>query len=234
LAPGNAAYFQQRGTVHWQLRQGPEALADFDQAVKLDAQSVPARLSRAELLLQKGDRELAVSDLDAADTVAAKQADVRLMMARLYERADRLAPALREFDLWIAAHDEDARLPAALNGRCWLRALADVDLPLALKDCNVALKRAPKASEFYGRVSNSRGLVFLRLGRCDEAIADWDAAVKWIPKDAWSWYGRGICKLRKQQAAAGEADIAQAKALWPTVADEFERRGIRNPGAAPN
>jgi hypothetical protein len=39
-------------------------------------------------------------------------------------------------------------------------------------------------------------------------------------------YGRGIDKLRKHQTSAGEADMAQAAAIWPSVAEEFKRRGI--------
>jgi hypothetical protein len=46
------------------------------------------------------------------------------------------------------------------------------------------------------------------------------------PKGAWSLYGRGIAKLRKRMTAEGEADMAQATALSPRVAEEFARRGI--------
>jgi len=46
------------------------------------------------------------------------------------------------------------------------------------------------------------------------------------PKDAWSLYGRGVAKRRKQMNTEGGADMAQAAALWPRVAEEFARRGI--------
>jgi tetratricopeptide (TPR) repeat protein len=104
--------------------------------------------------------------------------------------------------------------------------LAGSDLPLALKDCDDALKRAGKGSAFYAKVEDSRGLVFLRLGDYAKSIADYDAAIAIVPKTAWSWYGRGIGKLRQHQTAAGEADIAQAKSLSPTIADKFTRYGL--------
>jgi hypothetical protein len=68
--------------------------------------------------------------------------------------------------------------------------------------------------------------VQLRLGAYDKSMSDYDASLKIGPKDAWAWYGRGIDKIRKQKTADGEADISQAMALWPKIADEFTRRGI--------
>jgi len=39
-------------------------------------------------------------------------------------------------------------------------------------------------------------------------------------------YGRGIDKQHMQETSDGDADIAQATAIWPRVAEEFKRRGI--------
>ena len=103
---------------------------------------------------------------------------------------------------------------------------ARVDLALALRDCNAALKRADKSSPFYAKVADSRGLVQLRMGDYDKSIADYDASLQLNPKNAWSLYGRGIDKLRTQKTSEGAADIAQATALWPQVTDEFKRHGI--------
>ena len=75
-----------------------------------------------------------------------------------------------------------------------------------------------RSSEFYARVADSRGLVWLRLANYGKSIADYDAAIKINPKNASSWYLRGIDELRIQKTGDGEADIAQAEALSPTVA----------------
>jgi tetratricopeptide (TPR) repeat protein len=226
LAPDHAEYFYQRGMVYWSLKQPAAAMADFDQTLKLKPEYIDALVSRAELSLQQGDKVHAVTDLDAASAAAPRQADLRYAIAFDYQAADLPAPAIAQLDLWIDSHADDARLPNALNSRCGARAAAGVDLALALKDCNAALKRADKSSQFYARVANSRAIVLLRMGDYDKSIADFDASLKISPKNASSWYGRGIDKLRKQRTADGEADIAQATALLPTIADEFKRRGI--------
>jgi predicted aspartyl protease/tetratricopeptide (TPR) repeat protein len=226
LSPENPDYLYQRGMVYWQLRQPAAAMGDFDQALKLKRDDLPALIARAELLLQRGDKDLAAADLDAADAIAAKEADARYQMARVYERADRLAPAVAQLTLWINSHEVDERLPDALNSRCWIRALEGSDLALAVKDCNAALKRTNASSPFFAKIADSRGLVFLRMGDYDKSIADYDASLKINPKNAWSLYGRGIAKLRKHKTADGDADIAQATVVWHQVAEEFKRRGI--------
>jgi tetratricopeptide (TPR) repeat protein len=187
---------------------------------------VTALVSRADLLLMNGNVAAATADLDAADRTAAKQEDLRYAMAEAYQRADRLSAAIAQYDLWIETHVDDARIPYAQNARCWARALAGSDLSLAMTDCNAALKRAKKGSSFYAQVTDSRGLVFLRLGDYAKSIADYDVAIASEPKTAWSWYGRGIDKLRQHQAEAGEADIAQAKGLDPTIAERAGHYGI--------
>ncbi len=226
LAPDNAEYLHQRGMIHWQMKQSAPAMTDFNRAIELKPDDAPTLIARAELMLQGGDRPGAGADLDAADAVMAKPANERLTMAAVYERLDLLEPATRQFDLWIAYHEADARLPGALNGRCWVKALRGVDLEAARKDCDAALSRAPKASAFYAKIADSRGLVLLRLGDYDKSIADYDASLKINAKNAWSLYGRGIDKMRKRRSAEGQADMDQAAAVWPQVAEEFKRRGI--------
>jgi tetratricopeptide (TPR) repeat protein/predicted aspartyl protease len=226
LAPENPGYLYQRGMIYWQMKQPDPAMADFDQALKLKPDNLPALIARAQLLFQRGDKDLGAADLDAADAIAPKEADERYQMAHAYERADRLAPAITQLTVWINWHADDARVPNALNSRCWFRALEGADLALAVKDCNAALKRADKASPFYAKVLDSRGLVFLRMGDYAKSIADYDASLKINAKNAWSLYGRGIDKLRQQKTSDGDADIAQASAVWPQVVEEFKRRGI--------
>ena len=226
LAPDDPEYVFQRSRLY--MRMGNRVLAgkDLDQTLKLNPQHVAALVSRAELLLANGDMTGATADLDSASREATKQADLRYEMAADYARADRLSAAVEQYDLWIAAHVDDDRIPYAQNESCWARALAGSDLSLALKDCNAALKRAKKGSAFYAKVADSRGLVFLRLGDYPKSVADYDGAIAISPKSAWSWYGRGVDKLRQHQTAAGDADIAQAKSLLPTIDEAATHYGI--------
>jgi hypothetical protein len=64
------------------------------------------------------------------------------------------------------------------------------------------------------------------LHRYDEALADYNAALKLAPKLANSLYGRGMTKLKKGDPT-GDADIAAAKAIRPDIADKMARYGMK-------
>ena len=89
------------------------------------------------------------------------------------------------------------------------------DLGKALDDCNAALKRQGRTTAFL----DTRGLVNLRLGRIDAAIADYDDALKLQPKLARALYGRGLAKQRKGLEAEAEADLAAALSLDKSLTD---------------
>jgi tetratricopeptide (TPR) repeat protein/predicted aspartyl protease len=226
LNPNEAEYWYQRGTAHWQNKQPIPALSDFDRALELNSNYLAARVSRAQLRLAHKDLADAVADLDAADRVAAKQDDARFTLAHLYQQADLPARAVAQLDLWIASHPDDSKMIDALHGRCRLRAVQGEELAKALSDCNAAYRLSDKSNPLTAPILESRGLVRLRSGDYDKAIADYDESLKLAPKDAGSLYGRGVAKIRKQKTADGEADLARATALSSTVADEFKRHGI--------
>jgi tetratricopeptide (TPR) repeat protein/predicted aspartyl protease len=197
------------------------ALANLNSALHLKPDHLDALVLRARLELAEGHKPAAVADLDAADKLAAKQDDVRLNLALGYEAAGQLAASIFQYDLWIAAHDDDYRIPNARNGRCWSRALLGQDLDKALSDCNAAL-RMTHSPAFL----DSRGLVFLRRGELDRAIRDYDESLKLNPRTAWSFYGRGLAEQRKGMKAQADADIAAAIALAPKLPEEAKLHGI--------
>lgn len=224
LAPGEASYFYERGLTYWATKQPDKALADFDAALKLRPDDVPSLVARAGLRasMDAPGSDL-VADLDAADRAAPKEADVRLRLGDLYGYASAYPAAVMQYTKWIDAHQrDDIEMPRALNSRCWVRALAGLELDAALADCDSALRRKPDAASFH----DSRGLVYLRRGNYDKAITDYDEALRRNPKIAWSLYGRGLAKLRKGQTATGQADLAAATALQPKIAEHAAKFGL--------
>jgi tetratricopeptide (TPR) repeat protein len=227
LNPNEPEFAYERGMAYWQNKQPVPAMSDLDQALTLNSDYLAARMARARLRLSDKDRAGAAADLDAADRIAPKQSDVRFELAQLYEQTDFPARAVPQYGLWIDNHPDDSKIAQALHRRCWVRAVQGQDLEKALDDCNAAYRRGDKSMHpGVAAVLGSRGLVRLRLGNYDKAIADYDESLRLAPKNASSLYGRGIAKLRKNKTADGEADVAHATALSSTVADEFKDRGI--------
>ena len=107
------------------------------------------------------------------------------------------------------------------NARCHFRAVVG-DLQAALADCNESLRLQPAIVAV-----GTRGLILLKLGRFDEAIADYDAALKVYAKGANSLYGRGVARRLKGDTIGGDADVAAAQSLRPDLTDEMTRYGIK-------
>ncbi|MGN6452697.1 MAG: aspartyl protease family protein [Steroidobacteraceae bacterium] len=224
LAPTEPDYFYQRGMAHWGKKQPDQALADFDQAIRLKADDTDALLARASLRASRGEAPaLIAADLDAADPALPKEADAHLRLGHLYDDAGQPATAVVQYTKWIDSHpQEDVRMAAALNSRCWARALTGQALELALADCNTALRMRPNTAAFL----DSRGLVYLRQKNYDRAIADYDAALHLQPKSPWSLYGRGLARQHKAMMGEAQADIAAATALEPKIATTAAKYGI--------
>jgi len=224
LAPNNPDYLFERGQVLLRRNEAKKALEDFNAALGLRPDFIPALMSRARLRFDTKDIAEARADLEAVDRIAAKQADVRFGLAFDYLHADLLPPAIAQFDIWIGAHGEDARMAIALSARCKARAMLGQDLSQALKDCNAAISRSGKLQnpDFLDNLA----LVRFRLADYDKSIGDYDAALKIRPKNAWTLYGRGLAKMKKNNRSEGEADIAEAVKIAPGVADAYKRMGL--------
>jgi len=224
LSPAESSFFYQRGMVYGQSGHADLALADFDHAIRLKPDDVDALVARASLHAGRHDPPaLTVADLDAADRALAQEADVRMRIGSLYIAAEQPAAAVVQYSKWIDSHPrDDLHMAAALNARCWGRALVGQALDLALADCNAALRMRPNTAAFL----NSRGCVYLRQSNYDKAIADYDAALHLRPNTAWSLYGRGLARLHKGMRSEGQADLDAAIALEPGIAEEARTYGI--------
>lgn len=224
LDSGKPEYFYERGRVLVAKQEYPKAMADFDRAIELKPDYVEALMSRAEMSIGAKRVAEAITDLGAVDKIAAKQSDVRFEMGFAYERAEQLALAIAQFDLWLAAHGDDARRFYAFQGLCHGRGMLGQELPAALKDCNEAVSLSDKKKNPIALAN--RALVHLRLGNFDKAIADYDGSLRMEPNKPGPLYGRGLAKLKKNQRAAGEADIAEAVKNGANVADEYKQIGL--------
>jgi len=222
LAPNEPEYFYERAYIHRERKEGEAALADLDTTLRLKPDHLLALLARAQMRLGKGNRDDARADLDAVDRAAPKPSEYRYQLAQLYASAHLLPAAIAKYDLWIAAHGEDAKIGSAHNARCEAKVLLDQDLDNALSDCNAAVRSNPRSAAYVG----NRGLARLRHGDYKKAVDDFDDALKVDPKLVWFLYGRGIARIRLGKSAEGQADIEAAKAIRPAIAEDTAAYGI--------
>jgi tetratricopeptide (TPR) repeat protein/predicted aspartyl protease len=228
LKPDDGRYYLQRAQARMGLKQAFLAMADLDEALKRDPADVDALVARAEMRFAGQDRAGAARDLDAASAAAAAQADIRIRMAADEERLERFDQVVAELDRWIPVHLDEAQTPAGYRMRCWARLNLGRELDKALDDCNRAIRGERDPINL-----RNRGLVYLRRGEHDRAIGDFNAALALNAKMPWVLYGRGVAELYKGEAAAGEADIAAARALAPKITEAAQALGVAPPGVTP-
>jgi hypothetical protein len=57
------------------------------------------------------------------------------------------------------------------------------------------------------------------------ALADFDAALRLVPRSALVLYGRGLAKRKAGDMASGDADLAAATAISPQVWEDYAAAG---------
>ena len=133
-----------------------------------------------------------------------------------------------EYDRAMADHDAVLKItpndPGALTNSCWVRALANVQLDIALTYCDGAVANS-RAREFAAY--DTRGFLHLRRGEFALAVADYDRALRQYGKLPTSLFGRGLAKLRLGNEAEGRADLAKATKMDASVADNFANKGMK-------
>jgi tetratricopeptide (TPR) repeat protein len=218
LDPANADAYLDRGDAQAARRDYDRAIADFDAAIRLNPSLAMAYNDRGVARRNKGDLAGAIADYAAAIRLAPNLATAYRNRGRALLGRNELDQAIADFDVAIRLDPDDA---GSFGSRCWARAVAGRDLLQALADCDESLRLRPGD----GDTLNSRGLVQLKRGVLDRAVADYAAAVARDPRDADSLFGRGIARLRLGDPAGGDADIAAAAAIRPDIAEDYVAYG---------
>jgi tetratricopeptide (TPR) repeat protein/predicted aspartyl protease len=219
LEPGVAAHYFDRAAARTLNRQPIVAMADLDQALKLKPDYPAALVLRGELKLASRDQAGAAADFDAAlrtDPEASVRIAAVYLAAGMFKAADGTVSAS------IDGHPRSEDLAPALALRCRARAFSGEGLETALKDCDDAIRLRPGTPEALA----SRGLVLLRQGKDDAAIADFNATLRIQPRSPWALMGRGIAEQRKGLKAQADADIAAAQAIAPKIPAEARQAGL--------
>lgn len=157
---------------------------------------------RANSLLMRGTAYARKGDLESA------QAD--------YRRAIELDTTS------ISRGGRPQVLAVPYNNRCWIRAAGNFELDQALADCNKALELTPGSP----MILDTRGFLYLRMDRTDDAMKDYDAVLAKQPNSWPSLFGRGVAKLRKNNVEGATADLFRAEKLKPGTRAEFEAYGL--------
>ncbi len=254
VKPDDAGRYINRAVFYETSFQRELALADLDKAVSLDG-SAATLLRRAGLLEDMGRKDKAAADLQAVlaldpssrvaltrlgllqidaghkdealapidqhlDTADEDKPDWEAAKAELLARAGDADGAVAALDKAIAVKSASAPF---LNARCWIKGTLVVQLDSALQDCT----RAIELTENNTSALDSRAMVYFRLNRLNEALADLDAALDRNPMMPASLYLRAVIERKLGKAESADKDAAFARLISPRIDEEYARWKIK-------
>jgi tetratricopeptide (TPR) repeat protein len=212
-----AKTFLERAIIYQRNGQYDRAIADYDEAIRLDPPNVSALFNRGTLYYKQGEYDRALSDFDEV-----LRRDPENGLAHYY-RAD-LYFLKGEYDL--AVEDYDESMPDGTEDEDYDEAIwADREVDAlrfyrrgfayshkgryewAIDDYNEAIRLDPQKAVFFVARADAR----LAKDDFDGALADYDEAIRLNPKDAEAIYKRGKVCLRRGEAAEEIRSPPQAK-----------------------
>ena len=244
-APKTAGTFLDRGIMFAMRREYEPAIADFTEALRLDANMTGAYLLRGRALVASALQVTAVEGNFSSVTTTATGGRATTEQARIlnqaigdFTQALRLDPNnaatyiergraysdMGNTDQGIADYTQAIRLvpndAAAYNGR-GTAYLNKNDYDRAITDFNQAIRLDPNDAIAY----NSRGVAYYYKNDYDRAITDYNQAIRLDPNYASAYYNRGIAYYYKNDYDRAIADYNQAIRLDPNDAYAYRNRG---------
>lgn len=214
----SAKRYNIRSQIQSELRNREGAREDLEEAFDLDPSPYRA-MALAEAMADTGDLSAATElllqqggDVDVEEALAVARADFAA-------RSGDTEAGLALIDEQLAHKPNDAKM---LNGKCWYMGIWQVQLDDALAICTRALEN----SDSPAPVLDSRAMVYLRLGRLDEALTDAMAALELAPDLVNTELLRGII-LREQGDKSAKKVIDAALAQSPAIGPVYERYGFK-------
>jgi lipoprotein NlpI len=173
-----AAAFNNRGIAYDDKKDFDRALADYNEAIRLNPKDAHAFNNRGVAYDNKKEYDRAIADYDAAIRLNSK-------LAAAFNNRGNAYRAKKDYDRAIADYNEAIRLDPkyaeAFNnrGRAY-RAKKDYDHAIA--DYDAAIRLDPKHASAY----LNRGLAYLYGDLLAKAQADFKEASELDPKDAYA------------------------------------------------
>ncbi|HUY91692.1 MAG TPA: tetratricopeptide repeat protein [Pirellulales bacterium] len=216
LRPQDANAYAQRGWLRKE-KDPDAAIADFDEALKINPRHVGALLGRGEVWKQKNNLVKALADLTAAIDADPNNSRAYLRRAELHNSTgehrlvvDDLTAVLR-----IKPGDTDCLLwrstEWSLSG----------NLEKAIEDCRAVLAKEPKNLRAYSQMAQVHSMA----GESEKALEDFAAALRIDPHDEEIRFDRAYQLFLQDKFDLALADLDEVIRHGKRVADAYNWRG---------
>ncbi|NEQ75011.1 MAG: serine protease [Okeania sp. SIO2C9] len=214
----NAAIYISQGIIYTIQGQYDKAIADFNQAIRLNPKYAEVYIARGAAYGIQGKYEKALTDFNQAIRLNPKHAEAYNGRASVYYEQGEYEKAIADFNQAIRLNPKHAE---AYNGRASVY-YEQGEYEKAIADLNQAIRLNPKHADVY----NYRGIVYRKQREYEKAIADYNQAIQLNPKYPEAYNNRGIVYRKQGKYEKAIADYNQAIQLNPKYAHAYYNRGL--------
>jgi tetratricopeptide (TPR) repeat protein len=202
-----AASYTNRGNGYRDKNDLDRAIADFNEAIRLDPNLAMAFLGRGIAFSDKGDNDRAIADFNEVIRLDPNFARAFTVRGIVFSAKGDLDRAIADLNEAIRLDPEDAT--AFLGRGVAYRAKGDNDRAIA--DYSESIRLDPEST----RAFQNRASAYHAKGDNDRAIADFSEAIRLDPKSSQAYFARGRLYLFAGSVEKALADFNQASAHAP-------------------
>ncbi len=213
--------YLRRSSLYFAMGDKAKSEGDALAARDLDPASIEAISTLASIKAERGDHAGAIALLD--EKIAAGGKDKIIFISSKAEILAESGAKEEGQKLIDTAIAETPGNPTLLNSRCWLKGTMNIALDTALKDCTKSIELSDNSQAPL----DSRAMVYFRMNRFEDALADLDAVLTANPDLPASMFMRGIVNKRLGNTVQSDADLANARKMAPMIEEKYKKYGIQ-------
>jgi serine/threonine-protein kinase len=217
VTPADATLHMVRGHALIHLKRHPEAVAEYDAALRYLADSPSALCGRALARLESGDVAGAKGDFERAIAGQPAYADAWMNLGTIHQQEGDLTRAADAYGRALTHDPGDPVTRLNLGGVRFLQG----DIRAAEREYGRAIETAAN----FGAAYTGRGACRVQLGDLDGAKSDLDRAIALNPRDAKAHGNRADIHHERGDRKAERADLDRAIELDPGYARAWLNRG---------
>ncbi len=210
--------YNNRGIAYFRKGDFDLAIADYNEAMRIDRDYSSPYYNRGLTYAKKGDLDRAIADYSEAIRLKPKYASPYYDRGLSYQNKGDLDRALADYNELIRL---DPKGSVAYNNRANIyRKRGDLDR--AMEGYSEALRVDPKNAI----ASYNRGLGYIKKGDVERAMADYSEAIRLDPKYAAAYLDRGLAYANKGDLERALTDYNEAIRLDPKYTVAYLDRGL--------
>ena len=212
----NARSFRARGRIRGGRGEFDEAIADFNEAIRIDPSHGDGYVGRANAWIGKDEYDKAITDCSEAIRHAANNAAAYSTRGIAWSQKNDHDKALADFDEAIRIDPKNAskynlRAGELVKRREYVKAIANFTMAIHLD---------PQ----YAIAFNNRAAAWTSLRDFDKALVDYDEAIRIDPGYSTAYCNRTVVWYAKGDYEKAIADLTEAIRLSPRLLRAYNAR----------